>query len=170
MQKGLLAIFLVFSSLVLHAQQVTNIFPGTWQYDNGNQRFIVKIWHQNSMYYGHYKMVQLNNGIPGNTIFDSRQVYPNGAQFSSTIYTKAYSNIELSGFIDDNTIIGNDEDFKTGDLQITLNQIPGCLTCTPFTATWKVTKTHGAIVGLNLPFSVPTDIVLTKVSDTVTWD
>ena len=169
--KSILLILLTLSlSAALHAQQVSQAFPGTWQADNGNQRFIVKIWQEGTEYLGHYKMVQLNNGIPGNIISNSRQIYSNGAMLPYSIYTGLVNNMKLSGFIHDNTIINKDEDFKTGDLLITLNQMPGCFTCAPFTATWKVSQREGIIVGANPPFSVPINIVLTKVSDTVVWD
>jgi hypothetical protein len=145
-------------------------YAGTWHYQNGDRLFIVKIWQDGEEFLGHYKMVEVNNGIPGAIIYNSRHLYANGQIFPFGITTTYVNNFGLSGFIYDNTIANNDEDYKSGNLQICINQfLPGCQNCS-VTATWKVFKETGMIVGTNYPFSVPTDITLTKVSDTVVWD
>jgi hypothetical protein len=154
----------------LYSQQVSPTYTGTWHYDNGNQRFIVKIWQENEDFLGHYKIIGLNNGVPGNTILDSRQLYPHGQRFDHVVYAGFSEEFGLSGFIYDNTIIGNDSTFKRGDLHMKMIMVPqNCQGCV-VTAAWKITKPHGMIIGINHDFSIPTDVILTKVSNTVTWD
>jgi len=177
--KNILFLLLAFTLMSLsvsesgskmNQQTVSQSYPGTWHYQNGNRLFIVKIWQDGEHFLGHYKMVQVNNGVPGTIIYNSRRVYANGEIFPFGIATRYINNFGLSGFIYDNTIANNDEDYKSGNLEIRINQfLPGCQNCT-VTATWKVFKGTGMIVGTNYPFSVPTDITLTKVSDTVVWD
>ena len=166
--KNILLILLVLLSAALNAQQVTNIFPGTWQYDNGSQRFIVKIWQEGNRYRGHYKMVELNAGIEGNTIYNSRMSVGNGQFYPPFTISGTVNNSKLSGFIYDNTIVGYD-DTKPGQLILEYQFFPGCQNCN-VTASWKVIPAESLGSESSFQFSVPTDITLTKVSDTVTWD
>jgi len=168
--KNILFLLLVLLSAALNAQEITNTFPGTWHYDNINQRFIVKIWQEGDHLEGHYKMVQLNNGTVTAVLYDSRRVPINGMYFPPTIYGKPYPSLNMmTGSICDNTIIGNPHDCKRGQLHMKMEHFSGCATC-PVTVTWEVTEYQGMRVGKPIPFNIPTNITLTKVSNSVTWD
>jgi hypothetical protein len=114
-------------------------YPGTWHYQNEDRLFIVKIWQDGEEFLGHYKMVEVNNGVLGNTIYNSRRNYGNGAVLPFTISANQSAQYGLAGFIYDNTIINNPNDFKKADFQMKVTQqgLPGCATCTT-TAFWKV--------------------------------
>lgn len=158
------------NNIYAQANGITATYTGTWQYDNGNQRFIVKIWQEGNYYKGHYKKVQLNNGTVTNTIYNSNKLYQNGGRLPFTISGKTGIQYGLSGLVYDNTIIGNAEDFQEGNLQMKMNQmVQGCQTCA-VKSSWKVTSTGGMTVGTPPPFSVPLDIEITKVSNTITLD
>src|SRR5690606_31493066 len=97
--------------------------------------------------------------------------YGNGNRQKCSIFTGETSEFGLSGFVYDNTISGyNDQ--KMGDFQMKIN--PETLSCSNcnITAFWKVSEPmfRDLIVEQEPPFSIPTDIILTKVSNTVTLD
>ena len=142
---------------------------GTWHYENGNRIFIVKLWQDDDYYIGHYEMREFNSGVIGNLLFTSRKAYGNNIYFPCTIYG-IYDNFKLAGSLCDNTAIGDDDDCKDGVFIMSITaSLPGCTTCVE-TASWKVTEPKGLKVGYEPPFSIPTDAVLTKVSNTVTFD
>ena len=169
--KNILLILLVSLSAALNAQEITNTFPGTWHYDNGNQRFIVKIWQEGNYLRGHYKMVSMANNSFVSVIYDSKKAHQNedGLFFPPTIFGELDMEINLYGGVCDNTIIGNPHDCKRGQLRMKMEYFSGCTTC-PVTATWEVTEYQGMRVGELIPFNIPTNITLTKVSDTVNLD
>ena len=169
--KYLKYILLLVISLALFpevfAQQLTQTYPGTWNYQNGNQVFVVKIWQDGNTFKGHYKMTVINSGT---TIYNSRRQFGDGIFFPPTIVGYANTQNGLSGSICDNTILGYTEDCLEGNFQMKIIPfLPGCTSCV-VTATWKVSDTPGMKVGQDPPFSVPTNITLTKVSDQVVWD
>lgn len=151
-----------------HAQAngMTATYTGTWQYDNNNERFIVKIWLDANDYRAHYKKIRINNNA---TIYNSRKQYGDGFVFPPVISGNLYNNI-LSGSLCDNTIANNPEDCRDGKFEMKMNQmVQGCQACV-VKARWKVSSTGGLMVGTPPPFSVPLDIELTKVSNTITLD
>ena len=160
-------ILLLLTCLRLNAQTSP---AGTWHSINGNQVFIIKLWHdEGNSYLGHYEMREFNNGVIGNLIFTSRKQNSYGFYFPPTIYG-SYYNFKMGGTLCDNTIIGDDDDCKRGAFLMSFTGVlSGCTTCNE-TASWKVTQPEGLRVGIELPYSIPTDAVLTKVSNTVTFD
>ncbi|QYJ67365.1 hypothetical protein [Flavobacterium litorale] len=146
-------------------------YEGTWHYQDGNELFIVSLWkEQNGTFNGHYKKTEYSNGTIGATIFNSNKTYNNGFKFDTIIFGN-FNLITgtLSGSIHDNTIENNPEDYKSGRFRMKITS--NCTNC-PTTATWKVEERPGLrIDGIFIPgFSIPTDVVLTKVSDEIDLD
>ena len=142
-----------------------DVYKGTWQHQNGNRLFIVSLWSDGEYTKGHYKMVETNNGVPGDLIFTSRKYYGNGFYFPPVITGLYDSQYGLSGSFSDNTISGYTKDFKSGVFVMKI--IPQS---NPATATWKVEEAKGLKTGVQPSFSIPTDIILTKVSNEVDLD
>ena len=157
-----IVLLLFVSSSTIIAQ--ADAYTGTWHYVDGNELFIVSLWQDNDgSFSGYYKKVEYSNGIQGNVIFNSRIIYNNGIIYPPTIYGKLSGN-GISGIISDNTIEGYVDDSKFGILYLEINNT--CNNC-PYTAIWKVSERPGLRVGFVPGFSVPTDVILTKVSNTV---
>lgn len=143
-------------------QREPDAYEGTWHYQNSNKLFIVKIWIEDNDYKGYYKMVNYNNGTIGSTIYTSGIDYGNGRFYLPFSISGNFVNGSgLVGFVYDNTISGYD-DFKTGNLQIQING--------QNTANWKVTEVKGLKPDSEPSFNIPLNIILTKVSNTVTLD
>ncbi|QYJ67368.1 DUF6705 family protein [Flavobacterium litorale] len=172
----LIITFLLCNSNVVMAQFVpinpstpSSPYEGTWHYQDGNELFIVSLWKEDSGdFRGHYKKVEYNNGTIGATILNSRKVYNDGFVFPPVIYGDFNSATGVSGVICDNTLDNNLYDCKDGRLQIQINS--NCTNC-PVTAIWKIEEVPGLrIEGFISGFSIPTDVVLTKVSDEIDLD
>lgn len=163
--------FTVLNVKNINAQQIElpSPYEGTWHYANGNELFIVSLWKENDgSFEGYYKKMEYNNGTIGNTIFNSRKVYNNGAVFPSTIYGSFYAGNGISGSICDNTMENNPEDCKSGRFEMLIIE-DNCGNC-PLTATWKVEEVSGLRVDFIPGFSIPTDVILTKVSNDIDVD
>ena len=162
-------LFVLSISIYSNAQQLTQTYPGTWHYQNGNQLFIVKIWQDGQKMKVHYKMITVDgNGNQTGVVYNSRRDYGYGNRLPHILLGSV--NNELSGVFGDNTITGYDRDYKPGEFEMKIIPfLPGCTSCV-VAATWKVSDTPGMKVGQDPPFSVPTNITLTKVSETITLD
>lgn len=168
--KYLLAILLSFSLLDASAQ--ISVYEGTWHYQNGSERFIVQIWKEGADFFGHYKKIIVDgNGNQTSVIYNSHKTYDTGFVYPFTILMDGRGNSGLSGLIFDTTIAGNPEQFRQGllDMKITQQGVPGCTSCTTL-ASWKVSNIEGLKVGIDPAFSVPSNITLTKVSNTINLD
>ena len=164
----LLALLTVSSTYKATAQQLQSVYEGTWHYEDGNELFIVSLWQENDgTFSGYYKKVEYNNGTQGTVILNSRIVNNQGAVFPPVIFGRIDPENYMSGILIDNTLVEDVNDFKKGILRIEL--IDSCTNC-PYTATWKVSERSGLRVGFVPGFSVPTDVILTKVSNTVDLD
>ncbi|NDI97517.1 hypothetical protein GWA97_00315 [Flavobacterium sp. LaA7.5] len=140
-------------------------YEGTWHYQDGNELFVVSLWKENDgSFRGYYKKTAYTNGTIGATIFNSRKVYSDGFVFPPVIYARFHSGSGVSGIVHDNTIENNPEDFKDGVLRMKI--ISDCTNC-PVTATWKIDEESGLRVDFIEGFSIPTDVILTKVSDEI---
>lgn len=160
---------LLFCDSYTYAQ---SIFEGTWQYQNGNEVFIVKIWEEDNVMLGYYKKITTDaSGNQTSLIFTSRKDYGNGDYYLDHSIYGDVSETELNALFDDNTMANSEYNIKRGYLNMKILQqgLPGCTTCTT-TATWKITEKRGLRVNYVEGFSVPTDIVLTKVSNEVVFD
>ncbi|QYJ67367.1 hypothetical protein [Flavobacterium litorale] len=148
---------------------IASPYEGTWHYQDGNELFVVSLWKEDDgKFRGYYKKVEYNNGTIGATILNSRKVYSNGAIFPPVISGNFYLESGISGTVNDNTIVNNpDENFKRGRYQMQITS--SCTNC-PITATWKVEETSGLRVNYVPGYSIPTDVILTKVSDEIDLD
>lgn len=123
-------------------------FSGTWQSRSGNTLFVVSLWTEGDRLFGHYKMVEYNNGTIGNIIYKSNKVYASGFTFPYVISGALPTNNEFSGSVDDNTIYNSNENYISGDLNIKTTEpvIIGCTNCT-LQATWKIARPKGLQYG-----------------------
>ena len=161
-----IVLLLFTSSSTIIAQ--TDAYTGTWHYEDGNELFIVSLWQDNDgIFRGYYKKVEYNDGTQGAVILNSRIVNNQGAVFPPVIYGSIDSENLISAVLIDNTLVENVNDYKEGILRIEINS--NCNNC-PYTAIWKVTEESGLRVGYVPGFSIPTDVILTKVSNTVNLD
>ncbi len=163
----LLIVFALSSTNKATAQLIPTPSPyeGTWHYQDGNELFIVSLWKgDDGKFDGYYKKTAYTNGVIGTVIFNSRKVYSNGMIFPPVISGSFDIQYGVSGTIYDNTIENNPEDFKTGRFRMQINN--NCSNCT-LTATWKVEEVSGMRYNFVEGFSIPTDVILTKVSDEI---
>ncbi len=165
----LLIVFALSSTHKATAQLIPTPSPyeGTWHYQDGNELFIVSLWKDDEgVFRGYYKKVEYINGVIGTTIFNSRKVYNDGFIFPPVIFGHFYDQSGISGLLHDNTIENNPEDFKDGILQMQINSDTSCSSC-PVTAIWKIEEESGMRVDFIPGFSIPTDVILTKVSNEI---
>ncbi|NDI97515.1 hypothetical protein GWA97_00305 [Flavobacterium sp. LaA7.5] len=140
-------------------------YEGTWHYQDGNELFIVSLWKDDEgVFRGYYKKTAYTNGTIGTIIFNSRKINVNGVVFPPTISGDLFES-GIYGFISDNTMDNNPDDFKSGHLHIQIIN-SNCTNC-PLTATWKIEEESGLRVDFIEGFSIPTDVILTKVSDEI---
>ncbi len=161
----IITLALSFTPLSANAQ---NIFLGTWEHQEGNQVFRVTLWEDNNNILGHYKMINVENGME-TIIYSSNKnehIGNNEAKLPFVIYGSANNQLLIALFYD-NTVNANQYHFqKKGSLTIEILTNPGGLNPT-ITAHWKVERKsyQSGLADNEAPeFSVPTDIVLTKVS------
>ena len=169
--KILFVLLLLFvSSSTIIAQ--TDAYTGTWEYQNGNQKFIVSLWEENDAVLGYYKKITVDNsGIQTSLIFTSRTDLGDGTYFFPYSIYGHVGQSGLTAIFNDNTMTNIDEDYKKGYLNMKIIEqgLPGCNTCIT-KASWKITDTGGMYINFVEGFSVPTNIILTKVSNTVNLD
>ncbi|RBP27035.1 hypothetical protein DFR65_11213 [Oceanihabitans sediminis] len=140
-------------------------FVGNWEWTNGNETFKVELFtvqgSEGEAINGHYMLI---NNSTNEVIYKSNKLLLPEIDyyFGYAIYAKSYDGILLGGSIDDNVLYTGDGNFavKLGSLTIILENT--CSTC-PTTATWEVSRLPGGQVGLPQTFTIPTDIVLTKI-------
>lgn len=150
--------------------QQNDILAGTWKHQNGNEVFIVSIWKVTDGYRGHYKKIIVD--ASGNQI---AEVYNSDKPIGNTTTNWPYSiysgnittNYIIRAILSDNTVTNpqNGGGFLEGILDMKILN-PTCFsqptnTC-PLQAQWIVKKDPGLQNPADPPFSVPTNIVLTK--------
>ncbi|WP_452220253.1 DUF6705 family protein [Lacinutrix salivirga] len=142
-----------------------NPFIGTWKYQNGNEVFIINLFtNLENEIIGHYKKVIIDNN--GNII---SEIYNSNKELGSTNQNWPYTIFlgqfngenSIGGVITDNTIINAPRSFYKGKLKMRI-QDSNCSTCL-VTAVWKVEKNQGFKSPNEPDFSMPTDIILTKI-------
>ncbi|MGX1022968.1 DUF6705 family protein [Psychroflexus sp. MBR-150] len=150
-----------------------DLFTGTWEYQENNEVFRVILWESDivdNFIQGHFeKFVIDDNGIIQNYIYASEKGKIPG---DNKGWVPSSINVEvtptyLSGYFVDNTINPNLYDrIKTGQVKIEIisnNQLTNTVT-----ARWTVQESEGrhlTFSSVSPDFNVPTDIILTKVSD-----
>ncbi len=150
-----------------------DLFTGTWEYQENNEVFRVILWEYNeapNVIAGHFeKFVVDDNGIIQNYIYASEKGKIQGDNkgwVPSAINVDVTSNYLFGPFVD-NTINPNLYDrIKRGQVKIEIisnNQLTNTVT-----ARWTVQESEGqhlTFSSVSPDFNVPTDIILTKVSD-----
>ncbi|MBT8244413.1 hypothetical protein [Winogradskyella sp.] len=137
---------------------VTNPFVGIWEYQEGNTIFRVELYMTDDDLRGHYEKVEVGaNGLEI-LIFKSNRDVGHGLTLGPVIYGDNTSTI-LNGGIEDVTIETQPNlPIFTGKLKMEI------ISSSPTTATWKVTLNgEGRSQDDNREFSIPTDVIMTKV-------
>ena len=152
-------------------------FIGTWEYQNGNQTFqIILSKVTQEPYYdevspkfyadgieGHFKMI-LNKDLPNESILyrSDKKIGNTNDDWPNVIRGKAIDNIVLSGLINDNSgVFDNEYPMGVrGNMIMTISA-----GSSPPTASWVITLPQG-MYGFTQPktFIIPTNIILTKVN------
>jgi len=164
-------IFLTLFSLQIKAQE---IFIGTWEHQVGNEIFRVTLWENDEPVpngtmeiMGHYEKVQVTSSGLGTLeqyiyCSDKEKFEGNNSSWLPFVIWLGGDNQSVGGTINDNTV----EDttyyhLKKGVLTMEILTNSGGTV----TASWKVErKKYQGVKNNEAPeFSVPTDIVLTKV-------
>jgi len=164
----LIALFFSCKAQQIVAQNNSNHIPfiGTWEHQDGNDIFRVTIWEDGDDLKGDYWFIEINNGVE-TIVCESNYNIPNTDVYNGYVFFGGSTNgTKMGGKIDDNTINCQDgiEARKRifGNVSLTIQS--GCLGC-PITAEWKVKRLSGIrIQGNPTEFSIPTDIIMTKVN------
>jgi hypothetical protein len=166
--KIVLSIFiLLLTSTSVNAQQQLNPYKGLWVSQNGNTLFMVILYQEGEVMKGHYKMVELSEfGEQTNVIYTSKKDFGLGMKLPFSILGRL-SSYGLTGMVDDTTIPNYHSDTKEGHLAIKI--IPACVGC-GVQATWKIDTHIEVTLEGEPPFNIPTDIVLTRISNIVPSD
>lgn len=161
-----LTILLLFITTTnISAQSIDNIsnpFMGTWEYQTGNEIFRVILWLDNDgqNMRGHYEKVSVLNGVETFIYCSDKEKYQgiNTAWLNQVIYMSYDNDLLIGGSFDDNTVNSNlYAPIKTGRITVEL------LTENPATLRWIVKRGQGMSVNEAPDYSVPTDVILTKV-------
>ena len=158
-------IFLSFSAISFGQNSNLNPFVGNWEWINGNETFKVELFKARSsegeVIKGHYILI---NNVTNDVIYKSNKLLLPEIDYyyGHAIYLGSSDPTYISGIVDDNVLFSGDGNYavKLGQLKFTLQNT--CPTC-PTTATWKVSRLPGGQVGLPQTFTIPTDILLTKI-------
>ena len=155
----ILATFLLTSTL--NAQ---NSFIGTWEYQTGNEIFRVILWldENGEDIKGHYEKVTINNGVETYIYCSDKEKFQgNNKGWSPYVINTNGNDIIIGGTFIDNTVNANlYHPLKLGSVKIEVVNNNGT---DPITAQWNVKRGQGPKINEAPEFSVPTDIILTKV-------
>jgi hypothetical protein len=154
---------------VLKQNKMTQLNPfiGDWQYQSGNEIFIVTLWldtAENDIL-GHYKKIIVDiNGVFQSEIYNSnKEIGTSGQNWPRVISAIYHENSNtIGGNITDNTLVNTPRGFHDGKF-VLIVQESNCLGC-PTTAEWEVEKSPGFRSPDEPDFNIPTDIILTKVN------
>jgi hypothetical protein len=156
-------------SISINAQitnNTNNPFLGTWEHQDGNEIFRVFLWMDDNSgdIRGHYEKVINNNGIESYVYCSDKEKFQgNNKGWTPYVINTNGDNNVIGGTFIDNTVNANlYHPLKLGSVRIELLSNTNSLV----TAQWTVErkKYQGVISSDEAPeFSVPTNIVLTKV-------
>jgi hypothetical protein len=137
-------------------------FSGTWEYQTGSEIFRAILWldtdGQNMR--GHYEKVSVLDGVETYIYCSDKEKYQgiNTAWDNYVIYMTYDNDLLIGGSFNDNTVNSNlYSPIKIGRITVEL------LSESPATLRWKVKRGSGIIVNEAPEYSVPTDVILTKV-------
>jgi hypothetical protein len=162
-----LTLFLFNPTNVLAQDEDYTPFIGTWEWQNGNEVFRVNLFEETDLgLVGHYEMVQQNNGFE-TVVFTSKRFVDGNEVWPPYVISGRTGISAFAGTIRDNTVNAQLYDSeKRGKLVIVILTDSGGLNPT-ITASWKVERKsyQSGLTDDEAPdFSVPTDIILTKVN------
>ena len=166
------SIIVVISSFISLNTYSQDIFLGTWEYQEGNEIFRVHLSlnpEDNNHIIGHYEKVQVNNGIETYIYSSNKEEFigNNKGWLPYVITSRSGDNTKIYGTINDNTVDENlYHQLKAGRWTLEILTNSGGFNPT-ITAHWKVERKsyQSGLTDNEAPeFSVPTDIVLTKVN------
>lgn len=166
--KTLIILLFTLVTLVGHSQ---SIFKGTWEYQSGNEIFRVILWEDTregggQVINGHYEKVIVNGDGAETFVYCSdkeRYLGQNKAWLPFVIYGSEDNQL-LSGTFTDNTVDQSQYDQqKRGQLRMEILSNSGGVNPV-ITCSWKIQRGQGPILNESPDYSVPTDIVLTKVN------
>lgn len=150
--------------LSINMLEAQNNFIGTWEHQDENKIFRVVLWSSEDGEYlnGHYEKVNINNGIETYIFCSNKEKFVgNNTGWLPTVFWLQGDNQMIGGAFTDNTVNQNLYDQqKLGSVKIELISNSGS---GPITAQWTVRRGQGPYINEAPEFSVPTDIVLTKV-------
>lgn len=159
-----ISLLLLAGNSEIYAQR--NSYEGTWHYQDGNELFIVSLWEDGNDLLGHYKRVVIDgNGNILNTIYNSNKLVNGSNDIKwSPVINATIHNSSATGMFLDNTINSANYTCLSGEIKLNISQI------IPYTIHWQAIKGRGLDSSNEPNLSIPTDIVLTKVSNTVNLD
>ncbi|QEK52455.1 hypothetical protein FYC62_12925 [Pedobacter aquae] len=167
MKKVIIVLLSLIYSITAYSQ---DILAGIWKYQNNSEVFIVNIWKVTDGYRGHYKKITVDvNGNQVSVVYDSnKEIGDTGHNWPSTISAGSLSqDYSTGGTIYDNTVTNspNAGGFIEGLCRIKILN-PNCYnsngnTCA-LQAEWMVKRGPGLYNPAEPPYSVPTNIILTK--------
>lgn len=144
--------------------EAQNNFIGTWENQVGNEIFRVSIWLSQDGNYlnGHYEKVINNNDIETYIYCSDKEKFiGNNSGWLPTVFWLQGDNQLIGGAFIDNTVNSNLYDQqKLGSVKI---EIISSNTLGSITAQWTVIRGQGPYINEAPEFSVPTNIVMTKV-------
>jgi hypothetical protein len=167
MKKVIIVLLSLIYSITAYSQ---DILAGIWKYHNNNEVFIVNIWKVTDGYRGHYKKITVDvNGNQVSVVYDSnKEIGDTGHNWPYTLYSgNISSSYEIGAILSDNTVTNspNAGGFIEGDLDMKILN-PNCFNpngnVCALQAQWIVKRGPGLYNPAEPPFSVPTDIILTK--------
>ena len=170
MKTYIYLILVLTLSLSTTQSKAQEIFLGTWEHRSGNEIFRVFLFenltYENEIH-GHYEKVQINNGTETYIYSsDKNKFVGNNQRPSLTTIMASGNNESISGLFEDNTVDENlYSQLKSGHIDIIIISNSGGRNPV-ITAKWKVERPsyQGVTVNEAPGFSVPVDIILTKVN------
>lgn len=158
----------LLTSFISHAQRST--FTGTWEYRSGNEIFRIVLWEDTNeldLLKGHYEKVVINSSGDETFIYcsDKEKFQDHNTGWIPFAISLKEIQSKLSGSITDNTVDQSQYDpLKSGQLRMEILSNTGGSNPT-ITASCKINRDEGIAIKESPNYSVPTDIILTKVND-----
>lgn len=140
-------------------------FIGDWEWQNGDETFRVEVFADGNNLKGHYEMIETDSTGNETTLYKSNKLLNPSLNFyyGSAMFGGSNDGVLFHALIDDNVLMGDGiHSRKDGSLAFTITN--DGTDGQPITATWRVTILQG-LKSTSEPteFSIPTDILLTKV-------
>lgn len=164
-----IAILVVFLANTVGAQ---SIFQGTWEYQQGSEIFRVILWEDDrdgstNLINGHYEKVTVQSNGEETFIYcsDKEKFQDSNKGWLPFVISLKQDGNKLSGSIVDNTVDSNlYHPLKSGQLRTEIISNTGGSNPV-ITMSWKVNRDEGPMIKESPEYSIPVDVILTKVID-----